>query len=62
MLINANGADGIKCYDTVKRPGGVSVVYRMVIKTPDTQTSLCALSRGPRVFGPSAASCLPLTI
>lgn len=44
MLINANGVDGIKCYDTVKRPGGVLVVSRMVIKTPDTQTSLCALA------------------
>lgn len=44
MLINANGVDGIKCYDTVKRPGGVLVAYRTLIKTPDTQTSLCALA------------------
>lgn len=44
MLIDANAVDGIKCYDTVKRPGGVLVVHRTVIKTPDTQTALCALA------------------
>lgn len=52
MLINANHVGEIKCYDTVKSQGWVSVVYCTVIKSPSIQTSLCSCL-GPCVFSPS---------